>query len=60
MTKTLTVVAAPGLKVPREENAREYITDKAAVTVPATAYYLRRKASGELILPEAKPTKKGA
>ncbi|CAB3834427.1 hypothetical protein LMG26858_00862 [Achromobacter anxifer] len=45
----LTVVAAPGLKVPRENKPRSYITGTASVQVPATAYYLRRIQSGELV-----------
>lgn len=43
------VKAVPGIKVPKENNPREYITDEAAVSVPNTAYYLRRKAEGDLI-----------
>ena len=35
------VKAAPGLRVPREDNPRRYIT--------ATAYYLRRLKNGELV-----------
>ncbi|MGX9692925.1 hypothetical protein ACTJNK_21515 [Achromobacter anxifer] len=46
----LTVVAAPGLKVPRENKPRSYIAGTASVQVPATAYYLRRIQSGELVL----------
>lgn len=48
-TPTLTVVAAAGLKVPRENKPRSYISGTAAVQVPATAYYLRRVQSGELM-----------
>lgn len=48
--KTLYVVASEGLKVPREDNPREYITDqKLSTEVPASAYYLRRISQGELI-----------
>lgn len=43
------VRAATGLKVPQEHKPRHYITDSATATVPATAYYLRRISSGELI-----------
>lgn len=43
------VRAASGLKVPLETKPRKYITDAADVTVPATAYYLRRMSSGELL-----------
>ena len=44
----LYVKAAPGLRVPREDAPRRYITDDQPVSVPATAYYLRRLHSGEL------------
>lgn len=50
--KTLTVIAAHGLKVPREDNARQYITDDKAVTVAASAYYRRRLAAGDLVDPD--------
>lgn len=43
------VRAARGLMVPYETKPRKYITDGAEVTVPATAYYLRRLSSGELV-----------
>lgn len=43
------VIAAPGLKVPREDNPRRYITDATAVDVPETAYYLRRLSDGDLL-----------
>jgi len=46
---TFKVQAAPGLKVPHETKPRKYIAGSETVTVPATAYYLRRIASGELI-----------
>ena len=42
------VKAAPGLRVPREDNPRRYITER-PVSVPATAYYLRRLKNGELV-----------
>jgi len=45
----LYVKAAPGLRVPREDAPRRYITDDQPVSVPATAYYLRRLHSGELV-----------
>lgn len=48
MGVTLYVKAAPGLRVPREDAPRRYITDQ-PVSVPATAYYLRRLHSGELV-----------
>ena len=34
----LYVKAAPGLRVPREDAPRRYITDDQPVSVPATAY----------------------
>ena len=45
----LYVKAAPGLRVPREDAPRRYITDDQPVSVPATAYSLRRLHSGELV-----------
>jgi hypothetical protein len=50
------VIAAPGLKVPTENNPREYITPDQAVNIEVTAYYLRRLADNELV--EAAPTTK--
>jgi len=46
---TITVKAAEGLRVPREDNHRTYITETEAVTVPASTYYLRRIAEGDLV-----------
>ncbi|PKN07624.1 MAG: hypothetical protein CVU73_12850 [Deltaproteobacteria bacterium HGW-Deltaproteobacteria-8] len=43
------VKAAFGLKVPKEDKPREYITEDVAVDVPETAYYLRRLAEGDLL-----------
>lgn len=56
------VRAAPGIKVPREDKPREYITDTEAVDLPDTAYYLRRVAEGDLIenVKSTKTTTKGA
>lgn len=56
------VIAAPGLKVPTEENPRVYITDtppegEQGFTVEESAYTLRRLADGDLVI--VKP-KKGA
>ena len=48
--KTLEVTAAPGVSVPLEDKPRKYITGETPVTVPATAYYLRRVADGDLVL----------
>lgn len=51
------VIAAAGLKCPKEKKAREYITDSEAVDVPETAYYLRLVGDGSLLLA---PTNVGA
>lgn len=58
------VLAAPGLKVPKEDKPRDYITDtppegEAGFDVPDTVYYQRRVFEGDLVVVEAKPTKKG-
>ncbi|RNM18571.1 DUF2635 domain-containing protein [Dickeya undicola] len=45
----ITVKAAAGVRVPREENARRYIIDDAEVQVERTAYYLRQIAAGDLL-----------
>lgn len=50
------VKAAPGLKVPKENKPREYITETDAVEVPETAYYLRALAYGDLMLAQAEAT----
>lgn len=42
------VIAAEGLKVPTEANAREYI-ESTPVEIEMTAYYIRRMADGELV-----------
>lgn len=44
------VKAASGLKVPREDNARRYITDAEPLEVDNTAYYQRQVMAGDLIL----------
>lgn len=56
------VLAAKGIKVPKEDKPREYITDtppegETAFEVPESAYYLRRVTDGDLVI--VKP-KKGA
>ena len=56
------VLAAPGLKVPKEGKPRDYIIEtppegEAGFEVPDSAYYLRRVTDGDLV--EIKP-KKGA
>lgn len=43
------VKATAGLLVPMEENPRRHITEAKPVLVPASAYYLRRLADGELV-----------
>lgn len=50
------VRAAKGLRCPREENPREYITDHKAVSVAASPYYLRLVADGSLV--DAEPEKR--
>ncbi len=53
---TITVQAAPGIKVPMEGAARQYITDSQPQAVPESAYYLRRLDDGDLIrVPDAPP-----
>lgn len=47
--KTLSVKAVPGVSVPMEDKPRKYIESDKAVTVPATAYYRRRIADGDLV-----------
>jgi hypothetical protein len=49
------VIAAPGLKVPMEDKPRDYITDAKAIDVPESAYYLRRLADGDLVMPKGAP-----
>ncbi|EML3781406.1 hypothetical protein AB8034_004738 [Enterobacter roggenkampii] len=44
------VKAASGLSVPREDNARRYITDAAPLEVENTAYYQRQVMTGDLII----------
>lgn len=45
------VIAAPGLRVPREDNPRTYIESTPA-DVPDSTYYRRRLANGELLVAE--------
>ncbi|MFZ5425366.1 MAG: DUF2635 domain-containing protein [Thermodesulfobacteriota bacterium] len=58
---TITVKAAPGVRVPKEGAPRQHITEDEAQAVPASAYYLRRIADGDLVrVPEAAtPAKSG-
>ncbi len=48
MPTMLTVKAAPGLKVPREDKPTAYIDDATAVQVADSPYYRRRIAAGDL------------
>lgn len=50
------VKAAPGLRVPKEDKPREYITEDAPVEVPESVYYLRRLDEGDLVLAQAETT----
>lgn len=43
------VIATPGLKVPKEDKPREYITEETPEEIEVTAYYLRRLADNELV-----------
>ena len=43
------VIAAPDMKVPKEDAPRSYITGDAPQTVPESYYYLRRLADGDLL-----------
>ena len=45
------VQAAPGIKVPREDDTRKYITDSEPVEIDMTAYYIRRMSDGDLVEP---------
>lgn len=56
------VLAVKGIKVPKEDKPREYITDtppdgETGFDVPESAYYLRRIADGDLVI--VKSTGKG-
>lgn len=43
------VKAVPGLKVPKEGNPREYITEEPSVEIAESTYYRRRLMAGELL-----------
>jgi len=43
------VQAAPGIKVPREDDPRKHITDSEPVELDMTAYYIRRMSDGDLV-----------
>ncbi|RTY72309.1 hypothetical protein [Pseudomonas veronii] len=46
------VKAAPGHRVPTEEDPYKYIEETKAVDVPDTSYYRRRVTTGELLTAE--------
>jgi len=52
--QTITVKAREGVRVPKEDSHRAYITHT-PVAVPLSAYYLRRLAEGDLVRVEPKP-----
>ena len=43
------VKAAPGIKVPRENDPRQYITEAEPVELEMTGYYIRRMSDGDLL-----------
>lgn len=47
------VKAAPGHRVPTEEDPYKYIEGTKSVDVPDTSYYRRRLATGELLTTES-------
>ncbi|QLG90933.1 hypothetical protein HZF02_02730 [Pseudomonas yamanorum] len=49
------VIAAPGHRVPTEEDPYKYIEEAKAVDVPDTSYYRRRLATQELLVPKDPP-----
>lgn len=58
------VLAVSGIKVPKEEQPRDYITDtppkgEKGFEVPNSAYYQRRITDGDLVEVEAKSAKAG-
>lgn len=54
------VKAVPGIKVPKEDKPREYITDAEVVEVPDTQYYRARIVDGDLLRATSTKSKKGA
>ena len=54
------VISAHGIKVPKEDKPRDYITDSEAVDVPDTVYYRRRIADGDLLPAPVKTARKAA
>ncbi|MCK7561602.1 MULTISPECIES: hypothetical protein [Citrobacter] len=55
----VTVKAAPGVMVPREDNPRRYITGEEPVTVEYTVYYQRQVMAGDLLIVGDKKSKGG-
>ncbi len=51
------VLAAPGLKCPKENNHREYIDDMTPFDAPDTTYYRRLIADGSLVPADTAKTK---
>lgn len=43
------VKAAPGLRVPREDDPRKFIDDGEPVELEMTGYYIRRMSDGDLV-----------
>lgn len=56
----MNVIATPGIKVPKEDKPRDYITDAEAVEVPDTVYYRRRISDGDLLPAPVKTARKAA
>lgn len=50
MPDMITVKAAPGIKVPREDKPTTHIDDTTPVSITPSAYYRRRIADGDLIV----------
>ena len=50
MPDMITVKAAPGIKVPREDKPTAYIDDTNPAIITPSAYYRRRIADGDLIV----------
>jgi len=48
----ISIKAVAGVRVPREDNPRRYITADETVTVPDSAYYQRQIAAGDLLIVE--------
>ncbi|MBS9777194.1 MAG: DUF2635 domain-containing protein [Gammaproteobacteria bacterium] len=56
--KIIQVKAANGVRVPTEQDARQYITDAESVEVELTNYYRRRIVDGDLIEQHTKAQEK--